>query len=225
MDEYLKPLTNAFEDLRNDEIAEWAKKYLKGKFEFYGIKSPERRETLKLFLQKYGFPDNMELMARTCWELPQREYQYFAMEVLNKRAKKAPENRIDLYEYMITTKSWWDTIDYIAANLVGTHFKKFPDQIKPRTDRWMKSGNIWLQRSSLLCQMRYKKETDLDLLTDYIRRLYGSKEFFINKAIGWVLREYSKTDANWVIDFVKQEENNLANLSKREALKWLERKQ
>jgi len=224
MIDYLKPLADAFEDLRNDAIALQMKKYMKGQYEYFGIKAPERREVLRLFLQHYGLPDDMEAMARNCWDLPQREYQYFAMEVLAKKAKKAPAERIGLYEYMITTKSWWDTVDYIAANLVGPYFQKYPEKIRPVTERWMSSGNIWSQRSSLLFQLRFKKNTDLELMTDYIRRLYGSKEFFINKAIGWVLREYSKTDPNWVVDFVEKEKDHLANLSKREALKWLEKK-
>jgi 3-methyladenine DNA glycosylase AlkD len=86
----------------------------------------------------------------------------------------------------------------------------------------MNSGNMWLQRTALLFQLKYKKATDVNLLSDYILRLQGSKEFFINKAIGWILREYSKTDPDWVIQFVQN--NNLANLSRREALKWIDRK-
>lgn len=137
-------------------------------------------------------------------------------------AKKAEKERIDLYEYLIVNKSWWDTIDYSASNLVGVHFQKFPELIQPYTEKWMDSGNMWLQRTSLLFQLKYKKATDLELLTDYIHQLQGSKEFFINKAIGWILREYSKTNAAWVVDFVNS--NQLAPLSHREALKWLNRK-
>jgi 3-methyladenine DNA glycosylase AlkD len=87
----------------------------------------------------------------------------------------------------------------------------------------MKSGNIWLQRTSLLFQLKYKKKTDIILMADYIDRLQGSKEFFINKSIGWILREYSKTDGDWVREFVKS--RSLAPLSHREALKWMERKE
>jgi 3-methyladenine DNA glycosylase AlkD len=88
----------------------------------------------------------------------------------------------------------------------------------------MNSGNMWLQRTAILFQLGYKKNTDLKILSNYIERLLGSREFFINKAIGWILREYSKTDATWVIRYVKENENKLANLSKREALKWLANK-
>ena len=189
-----------------------------------GIKSPERRELKAQFLLQYGYPETGQLdeIARECWELPQREYEYFIMEILDSFAKKAEDGRIGLYEYMIETKSWWDTVDFIAANLVGIHFRKYPEQIVPCTKKWMDSGNMWLQRTSLLFQLRYKKETDLELLMDYVGRLQGSKEFFINKAIGWALREYSKTDPDWVKNYVAS--HSLAPLSHREALKRINRK-
>ncbi|MBM3437444.1 MAG: DNA alkylation repair protein, partial [Bacteroidetes bacterium] len=204
--------------------ASFMKKYMKGQYEYFGIPSPERREIMREFLQLYGMPEHSRLggITHECWELPQREYQYFIMEVLERLAKKAESGRIDLYEYLLENKSWWDTIDFISAVLIGIHFQKYPEQIIPYTEKWMKSGNKWLQRSSLLFQLKYKKKTDLELMTRYIGQLQGSKEFFINKAIGWVLREYSKTDGPWVMEYVSQ--NNLATLSHREAVKWMERK-
>ncbi|MFT6151359.1 MAG: 3-methyladenine DNA glycosylase AlkD [Flavobacteriales bacterium] len=120
---------------------------------------------------------------------------------------------------MITNKSWWDTVDLITTNLVGNYFKLFPEQIIPITKIWMESDNIWLQRTCLIFQLKYKEEIDTDLLTDYILQLKDTKEFFINKAIGWILREYTRTNPEWVIDFVNKHE--LSNLSKREALKLI----
>lgn len=224
MHSYLVPLAETFELHANKEIAFSMKKYMKGQYEYFGIKSPERREIKKEFLQKYGLPEAhlLPVLIEDCWELPQREFQYFIMEVLERTAKKAESGRIDHYEFMISNKSWWDTVDYIASNLVGVHFQKYPECIITTTKNWMDSGNIWLQRTSILFQLKYKRNTDVALMSEYIRRLHGSKEFFINKAIGWILREYSKTDPEWVVDYVKN--HPLAPLSKREALKWLERK-
>lgn len=224
MNHYLIPLSELFEANANDAIAAPMKKYMKGQFEYFGIKSPQRKELKQAFLKTYGLPpiDQLETITKECWNLSQREYQYVIMEVLGRLAKKADKGRIELYEYLIVNKSWWDSIDYIASNLVGVHFEKYPELIKVYTEKWMNSGNIWLQRTAILFQLKYKKNTDLKLLSDYIQRLQGSKEFFINKAIGWMLREYSKTDKNWVINFVNT--NQLAPLSKREALKWLEKK-
>ena len=222
---YLVPLSTLFQEHSNSDIAFYMKKYMKGRYEYFGIKSPERRELKKAFLQSHGYPEDAVILevVKECWNLPQREYQYFIMEILERSAKRAEKDRIDLYEFMITNKSWWDTVDYIAANLVGVHFQKYPVLIKPVTEKWMKSGNIWLQRTSLLFQLKYKRKTDINLMADYIDRLQGSKEFFINKAIGWILREYSKTDGDWVREFVKS--HSLAPLSHREALKWMERKE
>jgi 3-methyladenine DNA glycosylase AlkD len=159
-----------------------------------------------------------------CWSRPEREFQYFAMELAGRQARKAELCRVDLYEYMVLQKSWWDTVDYIASNLVGVHFKRFPDATGPYTERWMDSGNMWLQRTVILFQLKYRTDTDLELLTRNIERLYGSREFFINKAIGWILREYSKTDPGWVLAYVGSHATRLAPLSKREALKWIQNK-
>ncbi len=99
-------------------------------------------------------------LLRISGNQPQREYQYVIMEILGKMAKKAEKERIDLYEYLVINKSWWDTVDYIASNLVGVHFQKYPELIKPYTEKWMDSGNMWLQRTALLFQLKYKKATD-----------------------------------------------------------------
>jgi len=224
MHPYIIPLSKSFEANKNEENAFFMKKYMKGQYEYFGIKSPERREIMKDFLKKHGLPDVQYIneITKDFWQLPQREYQYVVMEILGRMAKKAEKERIDLYKYLVVNKSWWDTIDFIASNLVGVHFQKYPELIKPYTEKWMESGNMWLQRTSLLFQLKYRKKTDLELLTNYILQLQGSKEFFINKAIGWILREYSKTDAEWVTEFVNK--HQLAPLSHREALKWLNRK-
>ncbi len=226
MNNYLSALQEKFEQNRDVHNAGFMKNYMKGQYEYFGIKSPLRRELSKAFLNNSGLPDDdtIEEVVKEAWEQPEREYQYFAMDLLNKVAKKAEICRVDLYEYLIQNKSWWDTVDFIAINLVGEHFKRFPTIIVPYTEKWMDSQNIWLQRTAVLYQLKYKKDTDLTLLTSYIERLFGSREFFINKAIGWILREYSKTDADWVIGYVKYNETNLAGLSKREALKWLNNK-
>jgi 3-methyladenine DNA glycosylase AlkD len=221
---YLLPLSEIFQLNTNTDIAFYMKKYMKGQYEYFGIKSPERREIKKEFLQKYGLPEQLILpvLVKDCWELPQREFQYFIMEVLERTAKKAEPNRMELYEFMIMNKSWWDTVDYIASNLVGVHFKQYPELISPTTKKWMDSGNIWLQRTSLLFQLKYKRKTDVALMSDYIKRLQGSKEFFINKAIGWALRQYSRIDEQGVREFVAA--TPLQPLSAREALKWLEKR-
>lgn len=221
MNIYFQPLIKVFEANADPENAAAMKQYMKGQFEYYGIKSPQRRELAKVFFKCYNYPspENLDNIVKVSWDIPQREMQYVVMDMLRRFVNTGKKDQINLYEYLIIHRSWWDTIDFIAVNLVGGHFQQYPGQIKPYTEKWMKSGNIWLQRTAILFQLKYKKNTDLELLSTYIKALQGTKEFFINKAIGWILREYSKQNAEWVIEYVK--ENELAPLSKREALKWL----
>ena len=221
MHNYIKPLVELFQRNANAANAEPMAKYMKYLFPYLGIKTPERRVLLKQFYKDNEKPEITELkpVILELWELPEREFQYCALGMLQLHKNKFDASFIELYEQLITTKSWWDTVDAIAANLVGSLFKKYPEMIKPHTEKWQASGNMWLQRTALLFQLNYKADTDVELMFAFIRRNLGSKEFFINKAIGWILREYSKTDARVVIDFV--ENTALAPLSQREALKWL----
>ena len=221
---YIRSLQVEFEKHADAGNAVQMKKYMKDRSEFFGIKSPLRRELYREHIRQFGLmpAGQREEIVHWCWETSQREWQYFAMEFLGKEAKKMNKEIISLYEFMIVTKSWWDSIDYISANLVGPYFQKFPEQIPLITTKWMNSDNMWLQRTCLLFQLKYKLQTDTKLLSSFIRQLASSNEFFIRKAIGWALREYSKTNPDFVIRFVQ--ENNLSGLSEREALKWLKNK-
>ncbi|MBT4337233.1 MAG: DNA alkylation repair protein [Bacteroidetes bacterium] len=223
---YLKPLIDSFSSNANPEYAVWMEKYMRNQFRFFGLRGPKLKELGKQFINEYGLPPIADYPAivKQLWDLNEREFQFFALSLMGKMKKQTDASYIDVYEFLITEKSWWDTVDHLAAGLVGYHFIRFPEQIIPYTEKWMSSGNMWLQRSALLFQLKYKKETDFDLLTSYIKRLMHSKEFFIRKAIGWTLREYSKTDPASVIDFVQSYEEQLSGLSKREALKAIERK-
>lgn len=220
-DKFVSEIVELFDSNANPQNALPMKKYMKDLFEFHGIKTPERNELIKDYLKKENLPPVYQLkkIVNLFWKLPQREYQYFAMRLTEKYIKHPEEDFIDLFEFMITNKSWWDTVDFIAANLVGIYFKKYPQIIIPKTEEWMNSGNMWLQRSALLFQLKYKSKTDTELLFNYIKRLSKSGEFFIRKAIGWCLREYSKTDPAAVLRFVNSVE--LSNLSKKEALRLI----
>ncbi|HEY9113380.1 MAG TPA: DNA alkylation repair protein [Bacteroidales bacterium] len=223
--EYLLPLKTTFEENANPSKAMQMKAYMRGQFEFYGIASPERKIIFTEHRKNYGLiPDaHTSEIVKECWQMPQRDYQYFAMEMLNKVSKKCKPETIQLYETMITEKSWWDTVDFIAANLVGSYFKIYPELIESKTTEWMDSENIWLQRTCLLFQLKYKNKLDTELLEGFILRLKDAKPFFIRKAIGWVLREYSKTNPEYVKYFVHN--TSLSGLSRIEALKWMTKKQ
>jgi 3-methyladenine DNA glycosylase AlkD len=219
--EFIKSLETEFILHKNKNIAIAQKQYMKNKFEFYGIKTPLRRELQKPFLVVKYLPNksNLEFIVKELWLKPQRELQYFSQELVKKYTKQFEKKDIELFEFMIVNNSWWDTIDFIAVNLVGAYFKKYPEQVEIYVEKWLRSGNIWLQRSAILFQLKCKQELDTELLVRIINNLLGSKEFFINKAIGWILREYGKTNPVWVKKFVQK--TTLSKLSRREAIRLL----
>lgn len=191
--------------------------YMKDIAPFFGIKTPLRRKLSKEFISKNGLPENPEAVAQLLWKEPERELHYFAMELLGKLAKKAPENRLRLYEKMITTNSWWDTVDFISPHLCGVHFSQYPHLRDATIEQWISSKNLWLQRSAILFQLGYKTKTDTELLFATCTRLAGEPDFFIRKAIGWALRQYARTAPETVKDYVLS--TPLSALSRKEALK------
>lgn len=216
---FIKTLQDRFKEVAASSVAAGQKAYMRNQFDFYGVKTPGRRRIQKEFFKKNWLPSKNELpkLVRKLWELPERELQYLGQELARKYVRHIEEDDIMLYEYMILHKSWWDTVDFIAANLVGAYFKAYPQKRDMITQKWMVSNNIWLQRSCLLFQLKYKETLDTIFLEKTINSLLGSQEFFINKAIGWVLREYSKTNKEWVLQFVAK--TPMSSLSAREALR------
>jgi len=218
---YTQQVLNVFK-LHEDPIqAAPMAKYMKGKFAYFGINSPTRKEISKPLLHRSVLPtiDDVPAISRELWNQPQRELQYFTLDLLQKYSRKSPNEWIDLYEELLTTKSWWDSVDGLAANQVGSHFQKYQELIEPYTEKWMVSTNMWLQRTCLIFQLRYKDQTDFELMKSFILPLVDEKEFFIRKAIGWALRQYGKFNPRDVADFV--EHQPMSNLSKREALKLI----
>ena len=222
MTDFTALLDIEFEKSKKPQIAIEQKAYMRNQFDFYGLKARERREIQKPFLIKKHLPtkDKLDKIVKTLWEKPQRENQLFAQELVFKYIIHFERKDMGLLEFMVTNKSWWDTVDYIACNLMGAYFKKFPEERLFYVDKWLKSKNMWLQRSALLFQLKYKMDLDTHILSLCIGSLQGSKEFFINKAIGWVLREYSRSNPKWVLEFVSK--TTLHSLSKREALRRIQ---
>ena len=221
MHSYVTSLKTLFEKNADPIQATPMKKYMRDQVEYLGIKTPKNAALQKAFYKEYGLPElsELDLILRELWSLPQREYQYVAMGLLGKFEKQLPAEFIDVIEHLIVTKSWWDTVDALASHTVGTHFMRFPKIRERYLKKWRKSKNLWLRRTAILFQLGYKKETDFELLSEIIRENLGSDEFFINKAIGWSLRQYAYIDPKAVKDFVKS--TQLHPLSRREALKHI----
>lgn len=224
MHPYAKSLQKLYQQHADPLKAAPMKAYMRNQFEYLGIQTPKSTELNRMFIAEHGLPElaDLEEILRDLWTLTEREYQYVAVGILGRMAKELPPDFILVMEYLLVTKSWWDTVDSIAGGPVGTHFSRYPRVKEKYVALWRKSENIWLRRTTLLFQLGYKKDTDFPLLCDLICDNLGSKEFFINKAIGWALRQYSRVDPQGVRNFVAQ--TPLHPLSKREALKWLERR-
>lgn len=218
---FIEALETEFKRNADAMIASQQKTYLRNQFEHFGLKTPIRRALQKPFFVKEFLPSKTEAETtiKTLWKKPQREFQYAAQELAFKYTKQVEKKDITLFEYMVTHKSWWDTVDFIATKLIGNYFKRFPEQKRETIEKWIASNNIWLQRSAVIFQLKYKEKIDTTLLTFAINSLQGSHEFFINKAIGWTLREYSRTNPEWVQTFSKNTPLNA--LSKKEALRLL----
>lgn len=214
-------LREMFEFASNPELVKGAEAYMKNQFKFFGIYTNERRTLSSVYIKQTGLLSEKELIktVKELYKQPEREFQYVAIELIAFHKKQWSEKIIELAEFCLINKSWWDTVDNIASLILTDYFKKFPNQIISVTSRWNNSENMWLQRSSIMFQKAFNKETDTKLLEKYILSCTHSKEFFIQKAIGWALREYGKTNADWVKNFVSN--NSLPPLSKREALKRL----
>ncbi len=219
---FITNLEIAFQKNSNAEDALAMSKYLKNKFAFFGIKTTERRNLFKDLWKhhKKEVASNAREIAFQLFAKEQREFHYCAIEILTKELKgNYKKDDIDFIEKLITTNSWWDSVDTTAKYILGQYLLEFPESIATTINKFSNSENMWLNRSAILFQLGYKDNTDFELLKIICLQHYLSKEFFIQKAIGWALREYGKTNPDKVIEFV--DNTNLKPLSRKEALKNL----
>jgi 3-methyladenine DNA glycosylase AlkD len=204
----------------NPSLAPGMEAYMKHISPFYGVKSVPRKELLKTVSAAWK-PTYAELeeVVREWWGFDQREWQYCAMEVLLRHKKTWPDESIALIEWIIVNRCWWDTVDALAAHHAGYYFEKYPKRIPEIVPEWIQSPDMWLNRSAILFQLRYKQKTDTRLLEAAIVPHIGSNEFFLRKSIGWALRAYSGTDPAWVRRFA--DSHPLNPLSRKEALRLI----
>ncbi len=210
-----------FEQYANPADMEPMAQYMRNQFSFLGLKAPIRRKLQTEILKEFPIKNVIELRetVQTLWSQEEREFQYFALDLLDKRKKLWDEEMLPLMEEMILDRSWWDTVDLIAGKLLGYYFQRFPEGKQEFANKCLFHDDFWMNRTGILFQLKYKEKTDTQLLTQHILRHKDSDEFFLQKAIGWVLREYGKTNPDFVLGFVKEYE--LKPLSRREALKHL----
>ncbi|UBH22728.1 DNA alkylation repair protein [Macrococcus armenti] len=217
----IQDIKNAYEPLRNEANRKQMESYMKNQFQFLGIKKSETAPIMRKLFKEFGLPndkDDVKQLVMNCFSEQEREYHYIGMIILNKSSELFHGEDLSFIKSIILTHTWWDSVDTIAPNILGDIVKRSPE-VKLELCEWCLDDNFWLKRAALLHQLKFKQQMDLPLLEQMIDHLKEDKEFFIRKAIGWILREYSKTDAAYVINFVQQ--HTLSNLSSKEALKWL----
>ena len=218
----LLDLITDLEENRNELLAESMEKYMQDKFRFLGVRGATRTEIYK----KY-FPDARKTkvidwdFVERCWNKEEREFQYVVVYYLKTMQRFLKRDDISRLKYLIVTKSWWDTVD-LLAKVVGSLVIRIKgyDQIMLE---WSEDSNIWLKRVAILYQLSLKEKVDKQVLESILVNNLGDSEFFINKAIGWALRDYSKFNPEWVREFIEKNKNGMANLSIREASKYLDK--
>lgn len=215
----VEELVKELKALANPDDAVAMKAYMKNKFEFLGVKTLARRKLTKTFFkQGTDFVIDWNFINEA-WNNPYRELQYTALDYLESRKKLLTPSDLPRLKKLAQTKSWWDTIDFLDR-LVGSIIARFPET-KEIILAWSCDEDIWLRRLAIDHQLLRKKETDTELLENILVNNLGQTEFFINKAIGWALRDYSKTNPDWVRAFIERHRAEMAALSIREGSKYL----
>ncbi|MBT8253077.1 MAG: DNA alkylation repair protein [Flavobacteriaceae bacterium] len=209
-----------FQEHANAENAFHMKAYMRNKFEFYGIKAGLRRQLMNgvFSLHNEEVKSTIRKLVYHLYDSAYREMHLCAMELFQRTTKRSMiEEDLEIIEYLIVTNSWWDTVDYIAKQLLGQYLKLFPDKRTSVLSTFSSSPDLWLNRSTILFQLGYKDQTDEKILFKQCSKFKDSKEFFLQKAIGWALREYAKTNPKAVLNFVNS--TQLKSLSRREAIR------
>ncbi len=222
--EKLDNLEKQFELISNKENKILMENYLKNNFSFYGIRKPNLKIESKEFVDftKTISKDELEKLIKLILTKKEREWIYVSTFILEKNINRLNEVK-DVYfiKSLILINPWWDSVDTFSGLILSKILLKYFDSnfIEKFTKEMIKDDDIWMKRASLLCQLKFKSKTNFELQKDLILSVYEINSFWIQKAIGWTLREYSGTNPNEVMKFVKSNEEIFSNLVKKEALR------
>ena len=218
----LPAVISRYQEAADTERAAAQKAYMRDQFPYLGIATPERRLLDRSVLKGAAKPGTADCaaFALRCWRLPEREFRYCAVDYLVKHVGRCDSTLLATVRTLVTTDSWWDTIDPLATRVVGPLVTADPALVKTM-DAWVRDENLWIARTALLHQLHYKEATDKRRLFEYCALQAGHGDFFIRKAIGWALRSYAYTAPDAVRAFLDRERGRLSPLSVREAAKHL----
>ena len=216
----LADLLGELEAAKDPEKAGPMEAYMRYQFPFLGIAGPERNALYRKYFLSAKKTKMIDWdFVDTCWEKEPREYQYVAANYLKAMQSYLTKDDLPKLERLVVTKSWWDTVDIldrVVESLVANH-----PELEEVILKWSLSDNIWLRRVAIDHQLLRKEKTNVQLMEKILVNNLDQTEFFINKAIGWALRDYSKTNPEWVARFIEQNKKRMSELSIREASKYL----
>ncbi len=194
-----------------------------GEMPFYGVPKSGREPIVRTLRSEFAPADReeYEALVDSLWALPHREERYVALGVARAFPRFIVPESLPLYRRLIVEGAWWDLVDDVATHLVRELVIDRPAETWPIVDIWNHDADLWLRRSSIICQVGAKERTDVGRLFAYCAASLDDQEFFIRKAIGWALREHSKTDPVEVADFVRAHGPEMAGLTLREASKYI----
>ncbi len=218
-------VTSRFSELADPAKAGPMASYLKTDMPFYGIQKPQRVPVFREMKHRFKpwSQDEYEKGVLALWALPHREEKYAALEYAQQYAKFINRDSILLYEHLIRVGAWWDLVDGIATILVGRVFQNEREFVSPLMEKWIDDEDFWIRRTAIIAQLKHREQTDYKQLFDFCLRRASETEFFIRKAIGWALREYSKTSPARVQTFLLENKDVLSGLSFREGSKHMVR--
>ncbi len=215
----VEDIFQGLKEVANPEDAIHMKAYMKDQFEFLGVKTPVRRKLSKVFFKKNSSLAIDWKFIHQAWDNPYREMQYVVLDYLQLKQKALTPSDLPKIKKLAQTKPWWDTVDFLCRS-VGFICLHYPET-KKFVLEWSRDEDFWLRRIAIEHQLLQKEETDVQLLEQILINNLNQTEFFINKAIGWALRDYSKTNPDWVLEFIEKYKDKLSKLSIKEGSKYL----
>jgi 3-methyladenine DNA glycosylase AlkD len=221
---YVFKLYKYLNGLGNEIIAEKQSKYMRNRFPFFGIMNAPRDKYWKEFQEEEGPLSKQDFteLARECIQYKERELWYIALQVIKQNKKHLKPQDLSFIKDMIVRSDWWDIVDILAVHAIGSLCMNYPD-LKQEVNQWIESENFWLRRTAIIYQLSYRLKTDETVLYKNILTTCMEKEFFIRKAIGWALREYSKHNPTSVRIFIEQNRHQLSSLSIKEGTKYTQK--
>ena len=223
LEDVVRFIARQLESLANPTKAEKMAAYLKTEMPFYGVYSSELKSIFRDVKNRFEVEDdaNYRDLVLAVWALPHREEKQIALLFASHYARFITSENLDLFERLIREGAWWDLVDHVAPQCVGTVLLHERATVAPIIAEWNSDDDVWIRRSSIICQLKHKEATDAEFLFEMCRNRMHETEFFIRKAIGWSLREYAKHDPDRVVEFLETHRDELAGLSFREAAKHL----